>query len=578
MSDVGVPGIRKKGMSSPFKSLLSMQFKVEYGQRGLSEKLGLGRKTRATWLYIALIALAFLPVIGLLYALGQAMAKSLVAMGQPGLQVILAMSAAQFIVLFVGISALMSALYYSADLETLQALPLTGRQILIAKVLVGYVAQLLFSSVVLLPFLVPLGIEMHSVTYWLFALVLGATAPAIPLALSLLATVLIMRATRRLKQRDLLRVVFGLAFFALIMAFEYVNVSFASGGVEEVMRAITQRNGLIQMISSYYPPLRWAAWSLTGDSIVSQLSGTVLFAGVSVVVLGACAGVSQKWFLGGVGREIGTGAKGRAAGGQKERGGAASVSGLFLRRRDPAAAVAWRDHRVLTRTPSFLLNTLTTLVIVPMMWMIMSVGGRGDRDLALLLSTVLAGQTAPVLLALVGVQGFLASLNQVAATSISREGGSFWLSKMVPVPASIQVRGKVRYSMAVSSIQLLTLLVLGALVFKMGPLDLATLTVLGLLVSWPVSVISLLNDLYRPRLNWTDPHQAMKGNFATLGAMLFSLAYIVAAGFLVMIAYRAGLAPMVLYLLCAAIAGGSGFALQKALETKAGQRYAAIEI
>lgn len=577
MSDIGVPGIRKKGILSPFKSLLSMQFKIEYGQRGVAEKLGLGKKARATYVYLALIALAFIPMMALLYSMGESLARALVAAGQPGIQVILAMSAAQFIVVFIGISALMSTLYYSSDLETLQALPLTARQILVAKVLIVYVVQLLFTSVVMLPFLVPLGLELRSASYWLFALVLDVTAPAIPLGLALVATVLIMRATRGLKQKDLFRVVFGLAFFVLIMVFEYVNVSFTSGGIDAVMRAVMQRNGLIQIMSTYYPPLRWAAWALTGSSAMSQLSGVALFAVASVVVLGGSAALSQRWFLSGAGREVRTAGR-TAAGGRAASNEAVgqAVDGLFLRQRQPSSAIAWRDHKVLTRTPNFFLVTLTNLALVPIMWVLGMIGSRGEIIPGL--NSLLAGQATPIVLTLVAVQGFLAAMNQVASTAISREGGSFWLSKMIPIPGRVQIRGKIRYSMAVAALQLATLLGAGVVLFRLGPANLVILAVLGMLASWPVSVICILNDLYSPRLNWTDPHQAIKGNFATLGAMLFSLVYVAAAGFLVRLAYKAGTAPTLLYLLCAGIAAISGAALQRFLEDKADARYNSIEV
>jgi ABC-2 type transport system permease protein len=236
--------------------------------------------------------------------------------------------------------------------------------------------------------------------------------------------------------------------------------------------------------------------------------------------------------------------------------------------------VAFRDHWVLTRTPNFLLVVLTNLAIVPIMIVFSAVGG---GELRALLGSVSGTAIDPIVLILVAVQGMLASMNQVSSTSISREGGTFWLSKMIPLPARVQVQGKLRYSLIVSALQLATLLVTAAMLFHMDAYHLVVVAALGMLVSWPVSAICLINDMYSPRLAWTEPHQAMKGNFATLGAMLLSGLYLFAGGFAVRMIYKAGMGGLPLYLVVAVIAVVSGFGLQKYMESIAGPRYNAIE-
>lgn len=582
MSVSGIRGLRTKGLPSSFWSLLTMQFKVEYGQRGMAEKLGLGRKSRQAWLYLGLMVMAFVPLMGFLYQMGDSIAAQSVAIAQPGLPVIVAVMMGQFLVFFIGISALMSTLYYATDLEMLQAMPLTGRQILGAKVLIAYVAQLIFSSVIAIPFLVPLGLRLGSPLFWVLAALVNLVIPAIPLALALLFTILIMRGTKGFRHRDMFRVVFGLAFFLVIMAFQFFNSSMVTKGPEEIMRALTQPNGLVQMAAGYYPPLKWAAWALTGWATGTGLIGTVAFLGGSVAALLAVATVAQGWFLGGLGKDVRTAGSGRTAGtvGTHSRRhnaaseGSGSVSGLFSHPRDPSVAVTFRDHWVLTRTPNFLLVVLTNLAIIPIMWVFGAVGG---GELRMLIGGFAGASIDALVLIMIAAQGGLASMNQVSSTSISREGGTFWLSKMIPVPARTQVRGKLRYSMLVAAVQLATLLVSAAMLFRVDLYHLAVVAVLGLLVSWPVSAICLINDLYSPRLSWTEPHQAMKGNFATLGAMLLSAVYLFVGGFVVRMIYKAGLGGVPLYLVVAAIAAASGFALQKYMENLAGPRYEAIE-
>ncbi|MGE5579143.1 MAG: putative ABC transporter permease subunit [Bacillota bacterium] len=588
-------GLRRSGLRSPFMSLLAIQFRVEFGLRGISEKLGLGRRGRSALVYLIAMGLALMPLMSMLYKMGDSIAAQSIMIGQPGLLPIMAVMLGQFLVLFVGLSALMSTLYYAADIETLLAMPLTGRQILGAKVLVAYVVQLGISAAVVIPFLVPLGLRLGSLIFWPLAVLIVFLIPAIPLALGLLATVLIMRATTGARHRDTMRVILGLVFFLIIVAFQYFNSAMLASGPEEVMRALTQPNGLVQLAAGYYPPLKWAAWALTGWATGTGLFGTVAFAGGSLLALFGVLTITQGWFLGGLGDHGGTakarrgvGARGRDAGWSgagrlneaKEAGvtGAGSGTtlqpGLFSKQLDPSSAVSLRDHRVLTRTPNFLLVVLTNLALVPLLWVFGAVGG---GELRALIGGASGFPVETIILIFVLVQGGLASMNQVSSTSISREGATFWLSKMIPVPPSVQVRAKLRYSLGVAAIQLVTLVAAAYMIFGLSAYHLAVTAILGMLASWPVSAICVINDLHNPRLKWTQPHQAMKGNLMTVGAMALSAVYLWVCAMGVGLMRRAGLSGAPLYVVVAAIAVGSGFLLQRYMERLADRRYRAIE-
>jgi len=575
-------------MLSPFRALLGTQLKIEFGQRGLSEKLGLGRSSRSAYVYLVLMVLAFFPLIGMLYQLGDGIAAQSIAMSQPGLPVVLAVMLGQFLVLVVGVSALLSSLYYSSDVEMLQSMPLTGRQILGAKVLVAYIAEIVFSSVVAIPFFIPLGRRLGGPIFWVMAALVNLAIPAIPLALGLLFTVLIMRSTKGVRHRDMFRVVFGLVFFLLVMAFQYFNTNMINHGPEAMMQALMEPNGLVQVVSGYYPPLTWAAWALTGWNAGKGLTGALAFVGGSLLILLFIASFTQGWFLGGLGKDVGKASarqSGRVAVTRKDRGagalgrgdGASVVAkpgkGRFSQDKTPLHAVFLRDHRVLIRTPNFLLVVLTNMAIIPIMLVFSAIGG---NDLFAMLGSSVRSDA--LLLIMVAIQGGISSMNQVSSTAISREGQTFWLSKMIPVLPRVQVRAKLRYCIMVSAAQLATLLGAGAFIAHMDPYHLAIAAVLGMLASWPVSALCIINDLYSPRLSWTEPHQAMKGNFATLGAMLLCGVYLLVTGFAVKLIYEAGLGGLPLYLIVAAIAAGTGLPIQKYMENLADAKYLSIEV
>ena len=474
----------------------------------------------------------------------------------------------QILVLLIGMSHLMSTLYYSDDLETLQAMPFTSAQIMASKVLVVYLVQLVFTSFFALPMYINLGVRMGTVLYWIRALLVHLATPAIPIALSLLAVVGIMRLTRGAKNRDMFRVVFGLLFFVFIIGFQYLNTNVTKYGPEAISSLLFERNGLIQIMAGYYVPVKWAANAVTGLTFDQQGLGLLLFVGISYILLSRVIAFSQKWFLGGVDFAVAT--KKDAPKGAKK-----GVSGYTVKSRSPYAALLMREHWILTRTPNFFLVALINLFTFPILLVVLSFSG---SELSVLMDYIKSGDLINiVVLGAVGFHGVITGLNQIASTSLSREGRLFWFSKILPVSPKDQLRSKLGYSMLFAAIQLVILAAVFTFLVRIGIFHLLILIFMGLLVSWPVTCICLLNDLYFPKLKWTEPQQAMKGNFQTLIAGLISGVYLFAIGFIVKLIYPWGNTALI-YAVPFLILLVSGFVLQWLLHDLAGKRYEQIEV
>ena len=181
-------------------------------------------------------------------------------------------------------------------------------------------------------------------------------------------------------------------------------------------------------------------------------------------------------------------------------------------------------------------------------------------------------------LVIVAIHGLIVAGNQVASTAISREGRAFWASKMIPVSPRDQFKGKMGYSLGFAMLQLIILLASCALILKVDALHLGLIAALGILVSVPVTAIAMMNDLYKPKLTWEDPHQAMKGNFGTLIAMLFAGAYLAALGFAVKVMLSSGLSVNAVYMIAAASLLSSAVILVKIAFSWAEKRYAELEV
>lgn len=571
-----IRGLRDKGCGSPFLSLVWLQFKVAVGIRRIGASLGLGEKHRRyAGIILLLLAISFIPWMGVMYKLGRALADVAVALNQPGLPIVVEVTAAQFFVFFMTITHLMSTLFYGQDLETLKAMPLRAHHIVLAKIAVVYFTQLLISLVPAAPFVVALGLRLGDPSYWPLAILTHLFVPGLPMGVALLGVLALMRFTGFSARRDLIRVILGLVFFAMIVGFQMVytqaGIGLETGGPEAIFNLISQRQGLIRAMTKYYPPVRWAAMSLTGERLGEKLGNLLLLAGSSVVAVVLIARVTESWFVAGERRE----AKARGA----RAGWSRTAQRVIETVHSPLVAVMLRDIRILVRTPNFLLTALMNLLVFPLMLLISFVASRSAAgSVPFSLEVLRQGPFIDLAaLALVGIHGLIAGLNQIASAAISREGRMFWVSKAIPVVPATQLRAKIAYSIIYGSIQALIVVVIASLLLRIPAITAVWVTVLCVAILWPLGAIGLLVDLLRPKLDWTEPQQAMKGNFGTLLAGLVSAGYVVGLGFGVKYLYDRGLPAVLLCPLVLVVFLVTGAALERLLERWGTARYGEIE-
>ncbi|MGI6620040.1 MAG: hypothetical protein ACOX35_01125 [Bacillota bacterium] len=558
-----IRGFKRKGTRKPFWALVRMQLKVRYNPGKLVESLGMDESKRQYgYLYLALVALAFIPFTVMLFRLADSLTLELVRANQPGLAVVIAVLAGQLTVVLFGLSHLMSSMYYSSDLDQLQSFPLKPWQIMYGKVAVVYAGQLVITAFVVAPFLITLGKNLGGAVYWPLALLVYLLIPLVPLGVSLLILVPIMKATAGSRRRDTFRVLLGLVFVVLIFAFQYLNNTMLRYGPETLIARLMERDGLVSTAAGYYPVLKWAAWALTGGDAARQLLGLALYAGVSVGLVNLVISLTQGWFFGGIAP-----ASSGATKKHVPRAGAA-----VARPRGTMSALILREHRIIARTPNFLLTVLLNLLVLPILVVSMYITG-GDA-IPQILQTLLGAKTKDVVvLVMLGIHGLFTGMNQVASTAVSREGPMFWMSKLIPVAPKVQMRAKLIYSLLFSLAQLAILAGAAIWFLKLDFVRSVVLIALGILVSAPVSIICLLNDLRSPKVNWTEPQQAMKGNFQTLVAWLFSLLYLgilvlVTRGFLLL-----GLSIRLLYAVLGALMAVSSYGLLTWLDSAAESVY-----
>jgi ABC-2 type transport system permease protein len=510
---------------------LRIALRVNFGLSVLSPRQ-LWAKKRDLWM-VPLIGLGLVGLVPLLfyYLKGIKWIFGLLQpMGQQAAILTFALLMGQFLVMVFGFYYVISSFYFSKDLNILVPLPLSPAQVLLSKFSVIVVNEYLTAGPLVLPVLIYYGILSHGGPwYWIQAAAVYFLLPVIPLAFVALVVVVLLRFVNIGRKKDALIVVGSLVLMTAALSLQFfINRSAGDNvGPETFIRLFTSPDGLIQSIGSKFPPSIWATKALGYGSAAPGPAHFALFAAVSVGLFVALFLVSRKLFYRGLIGLSETTGKRRIL--SRDRLSARISSG-----RRPVRAIFGRELRIMNRTPIFLLNGVLSVVLIPVIFIIMAKagGGKGSDATEIL---VLLGSAHPTTAAL-GAALFMTicgCLNGTAPSTFSREGGQFWMSKVIPASPAEQATGKFLHSYAIAGLGLVVAAVASITVFRMKASSLALAVPLALMAAAVLTALGMIIDLARPLLNWTNPQKAIKQNFNVL------LAFFADAGILAALTFGA---------------------------------------
>ena len=499
-----------------------------FGLALLKHRLLVEKKDR--WL-VPLIAVAALGVLPTLYGvvlLIQAAYGILAPMGQARALLSFGFLAGQALIVLFGIYYVISAFYFSRDLELLIPLPLRPGEVMTSKFAVIVINEYLTIALVVLPVLLTFGVLAGGgAGFWVNAVLVYAALPVIPLALVSLAVVAMMRFINISRKKDALILAGSILLIVLVLALQIALGRTAGGpkGIETSTQAVaaffTSPDSLLNRVGAFFPPGIWATRAVAGGFSGEGLMYLALFLGVSAGFFVGLIALSERLFYRGlVGLAETTGKKRRLT--------RAEMSRRVSSGRRAVAAVFGREWKIMNRTPIFLLNGTLVVVLFPALFVLMATmdsgrggsGGGGSGDTMALLKIMMSANPLIVILATALFMTVCGSLNGTSSSTFSREGTQFWLSRVIPVAPREQAAAKFLHSYLVAALGVVTAGVVSVAVMHLKAAYLAAAAGLALVAGVLLTVVGMAIDLARPLLDWTNPQKAIKQNLNVLLAML----------------------------------------------------------
>jgi len=449
-----------------------------------------------------------------LYQVARGFVSAGFVVGQPGIAFTFSLLALMVLLIFFGIPAVISVFYFSNDLDLLVPLPLKPGTILLAKfgaVLVGEYAVVALA-------LVPTAVAWAQTVgggpaFWLCVVVVMALAPVIPLGLSALVAIGMMRFVNR-RHRDLLIVIFSILLTGFFLGLQVLVFGAVPQGQDPqayLQALLAGRVDLVAEMGRAFPPVVWATRAIVSPDLGVRLGSLLGFVAACLAAVGAVALVGEKLFYGGLigGAELPRRRLDEAAVEAARRRAEAAT-----RQRGVLRALFLREWRLFVRVPIYALNGFAPALIVPVVFILPVLTLRTDPDIERLLRAVEASGNAQFYMALLvaAVMLFLAGINTTSATAVSREGRTLWVSKVIPASPAQQVRGKLLFASVGAMVSTLPTLVVFSVFFGLTPLRIVEAILLGSAGSAVLLIFGLLYDMWRPFLGWTNPQQAVKSN------------------------------------------------------------------
>lgn len=431
--------------------------------------------------------------------------------------------------LITGTATMLGTLYFGRDAELLAALPARKGAVFASK----FAQVLFFEYLVVLALCLPpvlLYPAGFTVSYLARAALVLFLLPFIPLTVCAALSLLLMRAGALVRHREALMVAGAFLGIGAVFALQALLLKNGEENLtaQAVLSFLLSRRSLVDLLVGAYPPAGWALRALTG-------AGAAAFGQLSLLALASAACLALTLLLSGRLYERGLSAAGEtAAGGRRRR--ARGPAG----RRSKAAALFLREWRVALRTPAYAMNALIDIPMAPIMLCMLTFAMPRDiAELAALFDGAVDANL--VTLGLTALLALVASLNTGGVTAFSREGSLLAFGRSLPVGARTLALGKHLFGASVALLAVLAGVAAAVPLLHIAPFQAAYAAFTAFCFAAGVNAAGLLFDMYRPRLSWTSPTEAIKQGLNPMMCMIAAFVFALAAGGGAYLMLRAGL-------------------------------------
>lgn len=473
------------------------------------------RSKAATAAYIVLFLGIMIGLLGGIFAyLSLSICGALAAVGMDWLYFALMGLLAVLLGVFGSVFNTYSSLYLSKDNDLLLSMPIPVNVIITSRLLSVYFMGLMYSLVVILPAVIVYWVTVSVSADVIFGcLLLMLLISVFVLTLSCALGWVVAKISLKLKNKSFITVVISLAFIGGYYFFYF--------------KAQTLIQDLVANAAAYGERIKGTVYPLylfgrvgSGDAFAMLI--------VSAVVMALFAlmwALISRSFL-----KIATSSGNTAKKVYKE---------TAMKQKGITSALLAKEFGRFTSSPNYMLNCGLGILLLPICGALLLWQGGAVISVLNEMFGARASCTPVLLCAAVCM---LASMNDMAAPSVSLEGKSLWLMQSLPVTPWQVLRAKLSVQLFLTGIPALFCTVCIAFIYPYTPLELLLTVLVPMSYVLLSALFGLFLGLKMPNLNWTSEITPIKQSAPVTVALFSGFGYtaLLCAGFMLLNGWKLG--------------------------------------
>lgn len=410
-----------------------------------------------------------------------------------------------FVLGFIGsVYMAQSALFAAKDNETLLSMPIPSHLILLSRTCTLYLLTLLFQAVILVPALVvwliyqPFSLGML-VMFVLCALLL----PFLVLVLSFLLGWLLAQISQRVRFKNLLIILFSLAFMAAYFIL-YSRL------MSELANLLQRGSEIAAAVRRVFVPAYHMGIAITQQSVISLL----VFAAFCLIPFGLVMLVIASNY-----NKVLTTVRG---------GPKVLYKGGGIRQGSLMGALTKKELRRFFSSPIYMLNSAITLVMMLGGAIYLLFSSKVITDL----TTQMAMPSQLIGLVIVLAIALMSASVTMSSSAISLEGKQFWIIQTLPVSALQSLLAKAAAHVIICFPPIAITGIIMGFLFQFNAFYCVMSILLPLCTALFFALFGLLINLHFPKMSWQSETEVVKQSMSAFLAMFLGMTLMAGLGIL----------------------------------------------
>lgn len=434
-----------------------------------------------------------------------------------------------FSLIFLTVPYIVSKIYFSEDTDMLLSMPIDIKDIVSARVIAIGISNLILGFFMCLPFIIKYGIsEKSGLIYYIYS-ILNILIVNFSIVFSISIIILLIMSIINLSNRmkDILKFLGMIIMITVIVIIQVLTQSVVNSATDtqEIIDIINNSESIINKVSTVLINVKFSVKSIVNYDSINGLIYLLASFSIMILIYFLLRFISGKFLLNGIKKE-------------KEIKKNKKIKSLnkSVKINTVPVALAKRELKLVLKTPIYLFNTLFLGILMPVVMALPAFVSLLKEGIEIstisftineFISQINFFELLPyVILIGFGFGGFIGVLSSILSSTFSREGKKIWILQVLPIKAMDQIIGRLLANEIALFFVILPSLLL-SLVLVRFPIYIYLIFILSVLVVMiPFGLLHMQVDLIMPKLDWTNPQEAMKQNFGIFVSIMLSFALI----------------------------------------------------